>query len=188
MVPWSGYSTPCSWPTFSTKPIARATAVKRIIGQAEGQRQEEQGLGVSRAFDVWIQRRVDRHQRVSLGVVELTECAVVHPQPAVVTEWMAVRALHRRAGGGADVGKQQGSTNLTVTSLRLMSFHAGSMLLNTAGSTPSPYQPIPKPSPLVVVAPEGVQALVDDRVLGFEEQLFGEGSGLLSRPSIYTCA
>ena len=27
------------------------------------------------------------------------------------------------------------------------------MLLKTAGSSPSPYQPIPNPSPLVVVAP-----------------------------------
>jgi hypothetical protein len=51
---------------------------------------------------------------------------------------------------------------------------AGSMLLNTAGSGPSPYQPIPRPSPLVVVAPPGVEALVDDRVLRFKEQLFGE--------------
>ena len=31
--------------------------------------------------------------------------------------------------------------------------HAGSTLLNTAGVSPVPYQPIPKPSPFVVVAP-----------------------------------
>ena len=38
-------------------------------------------------------------------------------------------------------------------SRRFLSFQAGSMLLKTAGSAPSPYQPIPNPSPLVVVAP-----------------------------------
>ena len=39
-------------------------------------------------------------------------------------------------------------------SRRFSSFQAGSMLLNTAGSAPpSLYQPIPNPSPLVVVAP-----------------------------------
>ena len=39
------------------------------------------------------------------------------------------------------------------TSRRFASFHAGSTLLKTAGRGPSPYQPIPKPSPFVVVAP-----------------------------------
>src|SRR3954466_16316177 len=34
-----------------------------------------------------------------------------------------------------------------------MSFQDGSMLLKTAGSAPSPYQPMPNPWPLVVVAP-----------------------------------
>jgi hypothetical protein len=49
------------------------------------------------------------------------------------------------------------------------------MLLNTAGSTPSPYQPNPE---AIAVrrggAHAGMEALVDDRVLRFEEQLFGE--------------
>ena len=40
-----------------------------------------------------------------------------------------------------------------ATSRRLRSFHAGSTLLNTAGTDPSPYHPMPKPSPFVVVAP-----------------------------------
>ena len=41
----------------------------------------------------------------------------------------------------------------SATSRRFSSFHAGSMLLKTAGRGPAPYQPMPKPSPLVVVAP-----------------------------------
>ena len=40
-----------------------------------------------------------------------------------------------------------------ATSRRFRSFQAGSMLLKSAGVGPSPYHPIPKPSPLVVVAP-----------------------------------
>ena len=39
------------------------------------------------------------------------------------------------------------------SSWRLRSFHAGSTLWKTPGVSPMPYQPIPKPSPLVVSAP-----------------------------------
>ena len=39
------------------------------------------------------------------------------------------------------------------SSRKLRSFHAGSVLWKTAGIPPSPYQPTPKPSPFVVVAP-----------------------------------
>ena len=38
-------------------------------------------------------------------------------------------------------------------SRRFRSFHAGSMLWNVPGVSPTPYQPIPKPSPFVVSAP-----------------------------------
>jgi hypothetical protein len=38
-------------------------------------------------------------------------------------------------------------------SRRFRSFHAGSTLRKTPGVSPTPYQPIPKPSPFVVSAP-----------------------------------
>ncbi len=39
------------------------------------------------------------------------------------------------------------------SSRRLRSFQAGSVLRNSPGVSDRPYQPTPKPSPLVVVAP-----------------------------------
>ena len=39
------------------------------------------------------------------------------------------------------------------SSRRLRSFQTGSVLRNTPGVSYAPYQPTPKPSPLVVVAP-----------------------------------
>ena len=62
-----------------------------------------------------------------------------------------------------------------ASSRRLRSFQAGSMLWNGRASSPSPYQPTPKPSPFVVSAPSvRVQALVDERVLRLVEQLLEE--------------
>jgi hypothetical protein len=46
-----------------------------------------------------------------------------------------------------------GDSMCRASSRRLRSFQAGSMLRKTPGSSPTPYQPIPKPSPLVVSAP-----------------------------------
>ena len=51
--------------------------------------------------------RIDRQHQVAFGVVELADHAVVHPQPVVVPEGVAIRPLHRRAGGRADVREEQ---------------------------------------------------------------------------------
>ncbi len=49
--------------------------------------------------------------------------------------------------------KTSGETRWRARSFRLRSFQAGSMLWNTPGVSPTPYQPSPKPSPFVVSAP-----------------------------------
>ena len=49
--------------------------------------------------------------------------------------------------------KNSGDRTWAVISLRFWSFHAGSMLRNTAGVGSLLYQPIPTPSPLVGSAP-----------------------------------
>ena len=49
--------------------------------------------------------------------------------------------------------KNNGVRTCEAISRRFWSFQAGSTLLNSAGTGPSPYQPMPKPSPFVVVAP-----------------------------------
>src|SRR5215203_7075348 len=47
----------------------------------------------------------------------------------------------------------RGDTICPASSRRLRSFQAGSVLRNTPGVSPVPYQPTPKPSPFVVSAP-----------------------------------
>src|SRR3954453_22121062 len=49
--------------------------------------------------------------------------------------------------------KNSGELMCSESSLRLLSFHAGSVLWKTPGVDGAPYQPTPKPSPLVGSAP-----------------------------------
>ena len=49
--------------------------------------------------------------------------------------------------------KNSGERMWPLSSRRLLSFHAGSVLWKTPGVAPVPYQPKPKPSPLVGSAP-----------------------------------
>ncbi len=46
-----------------------------------------------------------------------------------------------------------GDSMCAARSRRFRSFHAGSTLWKTPGVSPTPYQPIPNPSPFVVSAP-----------------------------------
>ena len=49
--------------------------------------------------------------------------------------------------------KTSGEATCVASSRRLRSFQAGSVLWKTPGVAWAPYQPTPKPSPLVVSAP-----------------------------------
>ena len=91
--------------------------------------------------------------QVSFGVVEFADCAVVHPQPAIMAEWVAVGALHRRTGRRPDVGEQQRRTDLACNLPQVPVVPRRFDALEQGRLDASPYQPIPKPSPLVVVAP-----------------------------------
>ena len=53
-----GNSTPCRWPTSSTKPTIRSTAPRRVVLEAEREREVEHRLGVGRALDRREQRRL----------------------------------------------------------------------------------------------------------------------------------
>ena len=113
--------------------------------------------------------------QVSLGVVEFADCAVVHPQPAIMTEWMAVGALHRRTGRRPDVGEQQRRTDLACNLPQVpvvpRRFDALEQCRLDALAVPA------DPEAVAVGcrgAHAGVEALVDDRVLRSEQQLFGE--------------
>jgi hypothetical protein len=126
-----------------------------VIGQAEGEGQEEQRLGVGRSFDLRVERLVHRHQEIALDLVESGERSVVHPQPPAIAERVAVAALHRCSARGPDVGEQQRCVDLRGDLAQIRSFQAGWVPLKTAGADSSPvrYHPMPKPSPLVVTPP-----------------------------------
>ena len=152
-VPWNGYLMSRSWPYASTRPIARADRLGRIVFEPEGQRQVEQGLGVGMARDLREERLVDGEDEVTPDLGNAIDEAVVHEQPAAVAERMAVGLLDRRPDGRPDMGEEQAGGDVSRSSRRFWSFQAGSTLRNTPGVTSVTYQPRPKPSPLVASAP-----------------------------------
>jgi hypothetical protein len=66
---------------------------------------------------------------------------------------MAVRFLDRGSRGSADVREDERRFEVRRQLAQLRSFQAGSMLWKPPGVSPTPYQPIPNPSPFVVSAP-----------------------------------
>jgi hypothetical protein len=74
-------------------------------------------------------------------------------QPIAATKGMAVGLLNRRADRRAHVREERGDSTCAASSRRLASAQAGDTLRYSAGPSPVPYQPRPKPSPLVGSAP-----------------------------------
>src|SRR5215216_5301538 len=81
--------------------------LRRIIFQAESERQVEQHLGIGRSLHVRIQRLVHGERQIALHEVEVAYEAVVDPKPLFVSEGVAVGLLDGRARGGSDVGEEQ---------------------------------------------------------------------------------
>src|SRR5215213_7755054 len=81
--------------------------LRRIIFQAESERQVEQHLGIGRSLHVRIQRLVHSEREIALYAMEVAYEAVVNPQPRAVAEGVAVGLLDGRARGGSDVGEEQ---------------------------------------------------------------------------------
>jgi hypothetical protein len=79
----------------------------RVVLKAEGQGEEEQDLGIGLTLDLGVERRIDREDQIALDRPELVDVAVVHEQPMVVAERVAVRLLHGAADRRADVGEEQ---------------------------------------------------------------------------------
>ena len=127
---------------------------RRIVLEPEGQREEEERLRVRRALDERVEGRVDREHELALHVMELRDRAVVHPEPRSVPKTdgssSAVSACPLTRGCGG-IRARSGCGRRARAGSR--SFHAGSTLLKSAGVSLSPYQPTPKPSPLVVSTP-----------------------------------
>src|SRR5215203_6016171 len=77
----------------------------------------------------------------------------MHEQPVVPPKWMTVGLLHRRADRRADVRQKQRGLNMRGELAEVGIRPGGRDAAVQRGPLPVPYQPSPKPSPLVGSAP-----------------------------------
>ena len=126
---------------------------RRVVLQTERQREVEQHLGVGLALDLGVQGRVDGEYQVAFDRGELVDVAVVHEQPTVVTEGVAVGLLHGAADRRADVGKEQRGADVAGKLSKIAVVPRRLDAVEDARVSGAPYQPTPNPSPFVVSAP-----------------------------------
>ena len=107
IVPWNGCLTPCLLPDLLDEADRALDRSRRIVLEAEREREEEQHLGVGRALDQGIERGIDCEHEVALDREPVAEDPVVAPEPLLVVERVAVRLLHRRPRRGADVREEE---------------------------------------------------------------------------------
>ena len=148
---WIGCSTPCRGRGLD-EPDRPLDGAGRVVLEPEREREVEEHLGIRRPLDLRVQRRVDREGQVALDRGELADQPVVHPEPVLVAERVAVRLLDRAAvdarmcanTSGVDVARElpAGSGRSTRAP------RCGRRLVS-----PTPYQPRPNPSPFVVSRP-----------------------------------
>jgi hypothetical protein len=100
-------------PACLDEPDGARDRVRRVVGQAEGERQVEQDLGVGLALDLGKQRFVDREHQVPLDRREAVDESVVHEQPPVMAERVAVGLLDRGPDRRADVREEQVRADVT---------------------------------------------------------------------------
>ena len=145
---------PWRCPTSSISPTAAATAARGSCSSPKvSARKKNSSESVAPSIS-GNSAGLDGEGQVALHGREIREEPVVHPQPAVVAERMAVGLLDCRAGRGTNVREDAAGRRL------------GGQLRGGCGrsrpapccGTPrgygaDPYQPTPKPSPLVVVTP-----------------------------------
>src|SRR5215216_5423768 len=149
---------------------------RRIIFQAESERQVEQHLRIGRSLHVRIQRLVHGEREIALYEVEVAYEAVVNPQPLAVTEGVAVGLLDSRARGGSDVGEEQRRVYV-ARDLAQVSVVPGRLDASEDGGALA-IRVIPSDPEAVAVcgidAQASMAALVDEGVLRLVEQLLDE--------------
>jgi hypothetical protein len=144
----------------------------RVVLEPERERKEEERLGVGRALDVGVKGRVDREHELSLHVVEPRNRSVVHPQPATIAERVAVRLLYGRPRRCSDVREDESRADVPGKLAQVAVVPGRLDALEDAGL---PALSVPADAEAVAVgrlgAEPGVEALIDQRVGGFVEEL-----------------
>src|SRR5262249_38110225 len=148
---------------------------ERILFQAVGEGQIEHQLGIRRALDIGEELRVDGEHELAPNGPELVDQAVVDEQPVPMPIGMAVRLLHRGAGGRPHVGQKKRGLDvagevaqvLIVPGRRAAAIDAGPLACS-----------VPADSEAIAVGRLGpqprVQALIDEAMLGLDEQLLDQ--------------
>jgi hypothetical protein len=154
------------------RPLERAD---RVLVEAERQRELEDHLGVRRPLDVGEQLRVDAEHEIAPDLLQVGDESVVHEEPPAVPERVAVRLLDRRADGGTNVREEQRRLDVTreLAQVRVRPRRRDAAVdpRTVTGAVPAQTEPVAVRG---LRAQPRVQALVDDPVLGLEEQLVHE--------------
>jgi hypothetical protein len=135
----------------------------------------EDDLGVGRSLDIGEQLGIDRQHQIPPQLVEVGDEAVVHEQPVVAAERMAVGLLDGRADRGPHVRHEQGRLDvrgkLAEVGVAPGGRHAAIDARSLAGPVPA------EPEPVAVGglrAHARVEALIHDPVGALEEQLLDQ--------------
>ncbi|KAG0761407.1 hypothetical protein G6F22_018884 [Rhizopus arrhizus] len=165
----------------------------RVFLQAERQRQQEHHLGIRRPFQRPEIRRRDHQHQIAAQERIVADDAVMYEQPLPVPERMAVGLLRGRIGGRADVRDEERRMD-RARRLAQVAVVPGGMHAAIAerrfGRLTRRGAAIPAQAEAVAVrgggAQASVQALVDQRVLGFEENaLHLQGTTGVSQPTTH---
>ena len=98
---------------------------RRVLFQAERERQVEQHLGIGGSLHLWIQRFVHGERQLALRDGSRAQ-GCCGPKASAVTEGVAVGLLDGRSGRGSDVGEEQRRLDVEATRVGGWSFQAGS--------------------------------------------------------------
>jgi hypothetical protein len=160
------------------EPERTGDGTRRIVLEPVGERHEEKHLGVGRAFELRVQRRVDCDHEVAFDALEIPDQPVVHPEPAAVAERVAVRLLDCGARRGADVREDDSRSDMAGELTQVALVPGG---LDAVKHGWCVFTAVPADAEAVAVrrlrAELRVEALVDQRVLRFIEQSLEQDRG-----------
>ena len=156
---------------FNQAHHARNTA-SHVVRHPKRKRKIEHDFRISRASDLRVKLRRDREHQVTFDYMEASNSPVVHEQPVFVLKWMTVGPLDGRAGRGPDMRQKQWRLDLRCERLQIAVIPCRLDVLVEAGNVtlavPADTKAVPVRRRL---APLGVKALVDQRMLCLENDL-----------------
>src|ERR671910_596208 len=161
---------------------------RRVVFEAERNREKEQQLRICRPLDGGIQRLVYGEYELTFNAREVAHEAIVDPEPSPIAERVAIGLLDGRPRRGADV--RQKERRLDVAGDFAQIAVVPSRLDTPEDGRRGGVRIVPADPEAVPVggldAEAGVETLVDQGVLGLVEQLLEEDRGArVSEPAAH---